>query len=257
MRQRTSSGDALWTRSSERPVTRERALVSAMLELADTMVTDYEVVDFLYRLCDQAVRIVDADAAGVLLAGERGELEVAAATTLDIRRLERVEATSGEGPCAHAHRTGETVEEDDLACGGQRWPRFAEAATDLGFRSVHARPLCLRGSPIGALSVFRRDAGGFTPDDAEVLGGLADMATIGIVTNRAIAEAEDQVLILRQALRRRAVVDQATAVLADRLGIDHGEAFQRLRHHARAHNDRLRDLATRVLAGEVDTDALR
>jgi hypothetical protein len=234
-----------------RAVSREQLLVRTLLELADTMVADYDVLDVLYLLCDRVVELVDADAAGVLLMAPGGGLEVAAATSHDMRQLEGVEAAHQQGPCAEAHRTGEVVDEGDLREQRERWPQFGEAALALGFRSVHARPLRLRGESIGALNVFRRRVGRFSSDDADVLAGLADMATVGIVSQRALDAAEGQVLHLQQALSRRAVVDQATAVLADRLGTDQGDAFQRLRGHARDHNERLRDLAHRFLAGEI------
>lgn len=241
---------------SHQPVGRERLLIRILLELADTMAADHDMVDFFYLLCERAVHVVPADAAGVLLMNGVGDLEVAAASSSAVRELEQLQVECGQGPCVESHRTGDRVEEGDLAGGRNRWPNFATRALARGLNSVHARPLRWRGQPIGALNVFRTTEGRLSDEDAAVVAGLADMAAIGINHHRAVSTAEQQVVQLQRALDKRAVVDQAVAVLADRLGVDHGAAFHWLRRYARNHNQRLRDVAQRFLHGEIDMEAL-
>jgi GAF domain-containing protein len=237
------------------PAARERLLIRTLLELADTMVVEHDVVDFLYLLCERAVDVVGADEAGVLLMADTGDLEVAGSSSYALRELEQVEVELRQGPCVVAHRSGGAVDESDLSS-ATRWPDFSPHALAKGLRSVHARPLRRRGQPIGALTVFRKVPGGFSDDDIAVIAGLTDMASIGIVHERALSAVEQQVSDLQRALDRRAVVDQAMAVLADRLAIDHGLAFDSLRRYARNHNLHLRDVAQRFLNGEVDVDAV-
>jgi GAF domain-containing protein len=237
-------------------VSREQLLIQTMLELADTLTADYDVVDFLYLLCDRSVEIVGADAAGVLLMNASGGLDVAAASSHDMRLLEQVEADNLQGPCVDAHRSGTSIQEADVAAQTGRWPEYAPEAGAIGYRGVHAHPLLVRDQSVGALNVYRRSVGHFSEADADVLAGLAGMAAIGIVTQRTVSGAETQVTQLQQALDRRAIVDQATAVLADRRGMDHGLAFDSLRRYARNHNQRLRDVAQRFIAGELSADAL-
>jgi GAF domain-containing protein len=236
-------------------VSREHLLIDTLLELADKLVVEHDIVEYLYVLTERAVDVVGAAAAGVSLMNDRGGLEVAAASSYEMRQLQQLEIDRGEGPSFEAHRAAAPVEEPDLAS-TDRWPEFASQALTLGFCSVHARPLRLRGQPIGALDVFRRTPGPFSSDDVTVLGGLADMASIGIVHERALSSVERQVNDLQRALDRRAVVDQAMAVLADRLAIDHGTAFDWLRRYARAQNQRLRDVAQRFLNDELSPESL-
>lgn len=236
-------------------MSRERLLIRTLLELADTMAVDHDIVDFLYLLCERAVDVVEADAAGVLLMSGNGDLVVAAASSHEMRKLEQFEVEHLQGPCVEAHRTAERVDDVDLAQSADRWPDFTAEALALGFRSVHARPLRLRDQPIGALTIFRKIQGRFDDDAAAVVAGLADMASIGIVHERALSAAEQQVSDLQRALNKRAVVDQATAVLADRLDLDQGVAFDWLRRYARNNNQRLRDVAQRFLNGELNPEA--
>lgn len=234
---------------------REALLIRTLLELADTVVADHEVVDFLYLLCERAVEVVPADAAGVLLMNGVGDLEVAAASGHAMRELEQFEVDHRQGPCVDAHRTGDRVDEGDLAA-TSRWPEFAAQALARNLHSVHARPLRWHDQPIGALNLFRAAGGLFSDEDAGVVAGLADMASIGIAHERAISTAEQQVVELQRALDKRAVVDQAVAVLADRLSVDQGAAFDWLRRYARNHNQRLRDVAQRFLRGELNAEVL-
>lgn len=233
---------------------RERLLIRTLLELADTDAADHDFLDRLFLLCERAVDVVKADAGSVVLMNRVGDLQVVAATSDLMRELTEVEVRHRQGPCVDAHRAGERVEEADLEAARGRWPVFASEAVARGLASVHARPLCVRDQSIGALTVLRRTKGGLGEDDAAVLAGFADMAAIGIAHARALSTAEQQVSELQGALDKRAVVDQAVAVLADRLDVDQGAAFQWLRGYARNHNRRLRDVSQRFLQGELGTD---
>jgi GAF domain-containing protein len=238
-------------------VTRELLLARTLVELADTLVADHDVIDFLYLLCDRAVELLDADAAGVLLLDSAGGLEVAASSSSDLHDLEKLEAHAHEGPCVEALRSGARVDATDLSQDRGRWPAFAAQAVASGFRSVHARPLRLRDDHIGALDIFRTRTGGFTEEDAAAAGALADMASIAIVHQRALSAAEEQIGQLEHALDSRIVIEQASAVLADREGLDPGEAFGLIRRYARDHNERLQRVARRFLDGDLDSRVLR
>ncbi|WP_212017346.1 hypothetical protein [Catenulispora pinistramenti] len=49
------------------PVTRERQLVETFVEVADTLVDDFDVIDFLHQLARRCVQLLDVDAAGIML----------------------------------------------------------------------------------------------------------------------------------------------------------------------------------------------
>src|SRR5579871_5879906 len=108
-------------------------LSDTFVDLADTMVADFDVIDFLHLLTDRTVRLLGASAAGVVLADPRGGLRVAAASTEEARLVELFQLQNDQGPCLDCYRTGLPVTATDLAEPGQRWPRFAQAAIEAGF----------------------------------------------------------------------------------------------------------------------------
>src|SRR5690348_17712652 len=122
----------------------EELLSDTFVELADTMVADFDVIDFLHTLTERSVQLLDAAAAGVLLADPRGELRLVAASTEAARVLELFQLQNDQGPCLDCFRAGQPVAAPDLTAGGQRWPQFAAAAAQAGFAAVQALPMRLR-----------------------------------------------------------------------------------------------------------------
>jgi transcriptional regulator with GAF, ATPase, and Fis domain len=227
-------------------VTRERQLAEAFVEAADTLVDDFDVIDFLHTLAERCVQLLDVDAAGLMLADQRGTLHATAASSENARLLELFELQSDAGPCVDAFRTGLPVVNADLQANHERWPRFAEAAEAAGYVSVHALPLRLRSTVIGALNLFCIGLGPMTEDDARVGQALADVATIGILAQRSIYQAELLSTQLQSALTSRVIIEQAKGVLSERRKVTVDEAFVLLRDRARNSNRRLSDLAREV-----------
>src|ERR1700730_9105884 len=118
-------------------------LSDTFVDLADTMIADFDVIDFLHMLTDRGVQLLSASAAGVLLADPRGELRVAAASSEAAGLVELFPIQNDQGPCLDCFRTGQPVTAADLAAPGQRWPRVAAAAARAGFGAVDALPMGL------------------------------------------------------------------------------------------------------------------
>jgi transcriptional regulator with GAF, ATPase, and Fis domain len=224
-------------------------LSETFVELTDTMVADFDVIDFLHVLTDRSVQLLDVSAAGLLLADPRGELRVVAASSEAARLLELFQLQNQQGPCLDCYRTGQPVAAADLATAEQRWPRFATAARQAGFAAVQALPMRLREQVIGALNLFRADAGAFAPEDVRVGQALADVATISLLHERNVRRSDTLNEQLQTALNSRVVIEQAKGKLAERLGLDMDQAFGLLREYARARNLRLSDLAQAVIDG--------
>ena len=237
-------------------MTREAVLARTLVELADTLVDDFDVVDLLTRLADRCVEVLDVDAAGIMLASPDGDLRVMASSSDAMRVLELFEVQAQEGPCLDSYRTGTPVVNQDLTAANGRWPRFATEAVAAGFRSVHALPMRLRGAVVGAVNLFRVGSGEMSVHDLEVAQAFADVATIAILQHRAAQEAQvinDQ---LTHALNSRVAIEQAKGMVAERLSLDMHGSFTTLRNHARNHNLRLADVARSIIHGEIATSAL-
>jgi GAF domain-containing protein len=218
-------------------------LSDTFVDLADTMVADFDVIDFLHVLTDRSVRLLAASGAGVLLADPRGELRVAAASSGQAGLLELFQLQNDQGPCLDCFRTGQPVTAADLTAAAQQWPRFAEAATRSGFRTVQAVPMRLRDQVIGALNLFRTEPGPFDLAELRVAQALADVATIGLLHQQSVRRRETLAEQLQAALNSRVAIEQAKGKLAERLSIDMDQAFSMLRAHARSSNQRLTDVA--------------
>jgi GAF domain-containing protein len=231
-------------------------LARTMVELADSLVDDFDVVDLLTLLADRCVEALDVAAAGLILVAPDGDLRLMASSSEAMRLLELLELEAKEGPCVDCFRAGEPVVNQDLAEGNGRWPRFAPEALAAGFHSAHALPMRLRGTVIGALNLFRTDEGSLDEADIDAAQALADVATIALLQHRAALDAQVLNEQLNHALNSRIVIEQAKGVLAERTGSDMEQAFKRLRNHARNHNLRLADIARDVISGALPTESL-
>jgi hypothetical protein len=225
----------------------EALLVRTLVELADGLVDDFDVVELLSMLADRCVEVLAVSAAGVMLAAPGGDLRVVASSSEAMRVLELFELQSDEGPCLDCYRTGQAVLNEDLAATGGRWPRFAPVAFEAGFRSVHALPMRLRGSLIGALNLFGADRGVLATEDIVAGQALADVATVAVLQQRVTTESRVLIDQLNSALTTRVVIEQAKGVLAERAGLSLESAFEAMRTHARNNNLRLVDVARRVI----------
>ncbi|MGI8792258.1 MAG: GAF domain-containing protein [Acidimicrobiales bacterium] len=237
-------------------MTREALLARTFVELADTLVADFDVVEVLTLLADRCVEVLDVDAAGLMLVAPDGELRGMASSSEAMRVLELFELQAQEGPCLDCYRTGEPVVNQDLASVNGRWPRFAAEALQAGFHSVHALPMRLRGTVIGALNLFHIQPGEMGQHDVEAAQGLADVATIAILSHRAASEAQAVNEQLNFALNSRVVIEQAKGIVGERLGLNMDQAFKTLRGHARNHNLRLADVARGVIEGSLASSEL-
>jgi GAF domain-containing protein len=235
---------------------RESLLAKTLVELADTLVADFDVVELLTLLADRCVDVLDVGAAGLMLAAPDGALRVMASSSAAMRVLELFEIQAQEGPCLDCYRTGGAVADEDLRAHADRWPRFAAEALAAGFRSVHALPMRLRGTVIGALNLFHVEPGAMREADVEAAQAFADVATIAILQHRAATEASALNEQLGRALNTRIVIEQAKGMIAERQGLDMEQAFATLRNHARNHNLRLADVATDVIEGALPAQRL-
>ena len=227
-------------------MTREQELAETFVELADTLVDDFDPVDFLHMLADRCVTLLDVDAAGLMLADQHGTLRVVASSTEQARLVELFQLQNEEGPCLECFRSGQPVAHPDLAGADERWPRFAPAAQEAGFAAVHALPMRLRDEVIGAMNMFLHSPRALEEPQVRVGQGLVDVATIGLLHERNMRHRDTLAEQLQTALNSRVTIEQAKGVLAERFQIDMDHAFVTLRDYARSENRRLSKLALAV-----------
>ncbi len=235
---------------------REALLLGTLVELADNLVADFDVVELLTLLSDRCVDALDVDAAGIMLAAPSGELRVIASSSETMRILELFELQTAQGPCPDCYRTGTAVVSVDLADTASRWPQFAPRALVAGYRSVYALPMHLRDRTLGALNLFRSKEDAMAGADMRAAQAFADVATIAILQHRETLAANVVSEQLQQALNSRLTIEQAKGMLAARTGLGIDEAFDQLRRYARQNNRRLLDVAHSVIDGTLNSTSL-
>ena len=235
---------------------RENLMVRTFVELADSLVDDFDPVELMSLLADRSVELLDASAAGLMLKDPLGMPRVLAASSEAAQILELFQLQAEQGPCLDVVNSGQLVESHDLAT-ESRWPLFAREAMAAGFRSLCAVPMRLRASVIGGLNLFLDRVGGLEPPDVLVGQALADVATITILQDRVSHDATVLSEQLQTALNSRVVIEQAKGVLAERAGISVSDAFARLRLFARSSNRHLTLVAQDVIDGRLAGDLVR
>ena len=237
-------------------MTREQQIVQMFVELADTMVDEFDVIEFLHRLANRCAELLDCAEAGLLLADAAGLLRVMASSSERSEALELLQSQNEEGPCIECYLQGEPVFSEDLAADRSRWPTFAPAAIQRGFRSVQAIPMRARGETVGAMNLFRTEPGRMGEADLSLGQGMADFAAIALMQERTVRESRGVIAELQGALNSRVVIEQAKGMLAESAGVGVDAAFARLRLYARDHNRKLSDVADDLLEGRLDAATL-
>ncbi|WP_055522538.1 GAF and ANTAR domain-containing protein [Streptomyces graminilatus] len=237
---------------------RERRLAEVFVEIADSLVEDFDVIDLLHRLCARCVELLDVSAAGILLVDAHGEPQIIAASDEHTRLLELFALQHDQGPCVECYRTGLASTNIDLTRPQTTagWPRFAPQARETGYVTTHAVPLRLRNRVVGALNLFQATPHHLGDDDIALAQALADVATITILQQRTLERSHVENSQLESALTSRVLIEQVKGVLAERWDTSVDSAFDAFRAYARARRLRLSDLATRIISGDFDTSAI-
>lgn len=225
---------------------REELLAETFLQLADTIVDDFDVIELLTMLSSRCVELLDASASGILIADIHGSLQVLAASSEKANLLELFQIQNEEGPCLDAFHSGKAVVHENLA-GPSPWPSFAGAATAVGLRSVHAFPMRLRATVLGTLNLFRAQPGTLSDADVLVAQALAHAATIALLQDKTASDLHQLTAQLQGALNSRVIIEQAKGIIAERADIEMDEAFERLRAYARKRHTKLADIAEAVV----------
>lgn len=235
---------------------RERRLIDAFVRVTDTLVADYDVVELLQSLVDNAVDLFDADAAGIMLENQEHELEVVVSTSERSAFIGLMQLEAGEGPCVEAFEQGATVSVADPQEMARRWPHFAEASHRAGYASVHSVPLRSRDRVLGSMNLFRNSSGSLNPRDAAAARALTDVATISILQQQTADHAQLAQAQLQLALDSRVVIEQAKGFIAHTHSLDIEAAFALLRDYARANHMLLRDVARGVTERTITVPAV-
>jgi transcriptional regulator with GAF, ATPase, and Fis domain len=229
------------------PGERYEDLIGIFTVLSRTLAEDESVHDTLQSILALALRLVPGcSAASVTVLDEQGRPGTIAATDDYTRELDRRQYLLQDGPCLDAARR-QQVNRWSLLEAEQRWPEFTSLAKELGLRSYLAAGLGLGDQRLGALNLSSRDADGFSQLDQGLVSLFITPAAAAIVTMSRYARARDLADQLNQALRSRAVIDQAIGIIMAESKVGAERAFAVLSRASNNRRMKLRDLATEIV----------
>lgn len=239
---------------------KQSLFISTLVELADNLVEDFDILDLLTMLSCRCAEVLDASAVGVILVTPEGKLQCVASSDESMHVLEVFQMQTQEGPAVDCFRTGLPVVRLSIEEGRTRWPKFAPMALEKGYQSVHSVPLRLRSRTIGSLNLFRTSRGEMDSDDALLVQAMADIAAIAILQHRSVADATNLNDQLTNALGSRVIIEQAKGIVSNAEDCDMAAAFAYMRAYARNNNKRLSDVAAKIvdgslLSGELDSSS--
>ncbi|PPF27417.1 transcriptional regulator [Rathayibacter tritici] len=226
---------------------REHSVIKTFVALSDTLVDDYDVVDFTQTLVESSATLFDAVSAGLVLADPAGSLEVLASTDEDARLIELLQLDRGSGPCIQCFETGQPVIVEDVRAVGAEWAEFRERAIEIDVLAAHCVPMRSGGTTIGSLSLFQSRPGRLDRDDIAVVQAFADVATIGILHQRALQQSTVTQEQLQRALDSRVLIEQAKGILAYAHRTTVEQAFEVLRVRSRATSTPITTLAQEII----------
>jgi GAF domain-containing protein len=225
-------------------------LIHAIREFTGSIINPFDLDELLHRLMRQATQVVDAAGAGIMLAGDDSGLDFVAASEERVVQAEEHQAELETGACFEAYTTNriivvEDLEEDD------RWPDYARRVTGLGLHSVLGVPMNAFGQTIGVINFYRDAPSTWTDENvntAEIITAMGAGYILNANQLRAQHTLSEQ---LHAAVESRDIIGQAKGILMARGNIDADGAFELLRQRSQQHNEKLRDLAQRLIDEQV------
>lgn len=221
----------------------------ALRALSQFLIAKASMEDTLLRVSQITIEALPAaDMVGISLLGQDGRPTTGIFTDDEAPEIDAAQYESGKGPCLDSWRQGRVIRLDDIDRAVDEYPEFAKAAQAHGVRSTLALPLVAGDEAVGALILYSRERHGFTEADESTGSTLAAAAAIVLVNAGAYWQALRLGEQLTQAMRSRAVIEQAKGILmAGSAQLSAEDAFDLLRKASQRENVKLRDVAERIV----------
>ena len=206
------------------------------------------------RLCALCAEVVGVTAAGITLMGGENAGPICVSSP-QVKALEDLQFTIGQGPCRDAFYSGQPVHAARLdAAASDRWPPFVDLAKTSGIGAVFADPLLSSNARIGVLTLYQDNEGDLTAVQHDDSVALADVVAETLLSLQDASPTGMLAPSLEGAVAYRAEIYQASGMVAIQLQIPAAEALLRLRAHAFANDQTLSAVAADIVARRLRLD---
>jgi GAF domain-containing protein len=229
--------------------TEATSVTDAMAAMSRFLVADATLGETLRRIAELALTAV-GPAAGVgltLLEGRRKPVTIFASDTALSAAVDQAQYDDDVGPCLEAYRRRTVIRVGDTSTAADQWPGFARAAATSGVGSTLSLPLLAGDAVYGALNLYARKRFAFQEADVEATRQFAGQASVVMANASAYWDARDLATGLGEAMKSRAVIEQAKGKLMATGRYDAEQAFEILVKASQRTNLRLRDIADRIV----------
>jgi transcriptional regulator with GAF, ATPase, and Fis domain len=238
-----------WCAAGDTVVDDRGTVNDGVAALCKFLVGDGTFEETLQSISELAVRCGRADMAGITMVVE-GRPRTAVFTDPQVSEIDSAQYRTGSGPCLDAFRNQRTYRIESTEK-DERWPEFCVAAAAHHVLSSLSLPLTAHGQSLGALSLYASAASAFSERDAKLAGLFSVQAGITLANARAYWDARLLGEGLNEAMKCRAVIEQAKGILMACGGRSPDDAFQVLVRASQRENRRLSDVAADLVSRTV------
>jgi GAF domain-containing protein len=222
-------------------------LTKGLEAMSRFFVGDATLGDTLHRVAELARNTLSgADMVGITMLVE-GRTRTAVFTDDTAPQIDAAQYETGIGPCLDAFRHQQVFRIDDMEKDHQ-WPPFSEAAAAEGIQSSLSLPLLARHEGVGALNFYSRTSAAFSEEDVEVGLQFATQAAIVLANAQAYWDVRQLAENMAEAMKSRAIIEQAKGILMGAQRCSADEAFQILVRASQRENRKLREIAQEIVA---------
>jgi len=217
--------------------------------LSRFLVAEAPLGDTLHRVSELAVEAIpSARFLGISLLDGRGRANTAVFTDPQSPEIDTAQYAEGIGPCLDAWRDKRVVRIENMHEARQEFPAFAAAALAHGILCTMSMPIVVGDDGIGALNMYAVTTNAFSADDEATAWHFVTAAGVVMANSQAYWQAVELAEGLGEAMKSRAVIEQAKGMLmAHERRLSPEDAFEVLKKASQRENVRLRDIAYRMV----------
>src|SRR3954470_15765159 len=219
---------------------------SAVAALTRYFVGNQTLEESLHQVAELSIEALpQATHCGITLLVE-GKLKTSVFTHPEVLDIDQAQYRTGDGPCLDAYRHGKPYTIDSTLEQGS-WQEFRDSAAKHGVLSTLSLPLVTHDGSIGALNMYAESERAFDDEDTRVGELFATQAAFLLANAQAYWDARALSENLEQAMKSRAVIEQAKGIIMSTTGCDADEAIRVLIEQSQNQNIKLRDIAAEVV----------